>query len=80
MRAFGTVDLEEAFDFRQDPLERTCLVVVERDRVAVHRIAGPDDLAAFAFHGADEARQMLGDLVVTEAADQRQATGFVLPD
>ena len=77
MRAFGAMDLEEAFDLRQDPLERPGLVVVERDRVAMHRIAGPDDLAALPLDRADEAWQMVGNLVVAEAADQRQPPGFV---
>jgi len=70
MCAFRTVDLEEAFDFRQDPVERTGLVIVERDRVAVHRIAGPDDLLAFLLHSADQLWQMISNLVVAEAADQ----------
>ena len=54
MRAFGAVNLEEALDLRQNALERTRLVMVERDRVAMHRIARPDDLAAFFFDGADQ--------------------------
>ena len=78
MRAFGAMDLEEAFDLRQDALERTRLVVVECDRVAMHRIAGPDDLTAFLLDGADKARQIVGDLVMAETADQRQTAGFVL--
>ncbi|QTK78540.1 hypothetical protein AT6N2_C0675 [Agrobacterium tumefaciens] len=77
MRALGAMDLEEAFDFRQDALERARLVVVERDRVAMHGIAGPYDLAAFLFHRTDELRQAVCHLVVAETADQGQTASLV---
>ncbi len=51
--------------------------MVERDGVAMHRIARPDDLAALFLHGTDELRQAVGNLVVAETADQRQTTGLV---
>src|SRR5690606_954921 len=47
MRSFGAVHLEEALHLLEDAVERARLVAGGGDGVAVHRIAGPDDLAAF---------------------------------
>ncbi|ENN89244.1 hypothetical protein RHSP_51838 [Rhizobium freirei PRF 81] len=44
----------------------------------MHRIAGPHDLAPFLLDSADETRQVVGNLVVAETADERQAAGLVL--
>ena len=74
MRAFGAVDREEALDLAEDQVERPRLVAVRRlDRVAVHRVAGPDDVRPSRFDGADQRRQLLGDLVGAEAARSASA-------
>src|SRR6266850_5328153 len=79
MGALGRVDGEERLHLRQDPVERTGLVAaVRRDGVAMHGIAGPHHHAAFALHGADQLRQVIGDLVRTEAVDQRQPAGLIV--
>src|SRR6266404_6121592 len=79
VRALRRVDGEERLHLRQDPVERAGLVAAGRtDGVAVHRIARPDHHAAFALHGADQRRQMIADLVRTEAVDQGQPSGFVV--
>src|SRR5258705_3524310 len=44
----------------------------------MHRIARPDHHATFALYGADQLRQMIADLVRTEAVDQRQASGLIV--
>src|SRR5882672_9377038 len=79
VRALRRVDGEERFHLRQDPVEGTGLVAAGRgDGVAVHRIARPDDHMTFALHGADQLRQMIADLVRTEAVDQREASGLIV--
>src|SRR5882672_9278880 len=79
VRALRRVDGEERLDLRQDPVERAGLVARGRgDGVAVHRIARPDDHMTFALHGADQLRQMIADLVRTEAVDQREASGLIV--
>src|SRR6202158_1217408 len=77
--ALRRVDGEERFHLRQDAVERTGLVARGRgDGVAMHRIARPDHHLTFALHGADQLRQVIADLVRTEAVDQRQASGLVV--
>ena len=78
MRALGAMHLEEGLHLLEDAVERPGLVAVRRDRVAVHRIARPDDLAAFLFDGADQLGQMIADLVGAEAPDQGQPAGLVV--
>lgn len=75
--AFGAMDREERADFAHDPVERPRLVAGGRDRVAVHRVGRPDDLAALALHGADQGGQVFCDLVRTETADQRHPPRLV---
>src|SRR4051794_18903714 len=59
VRALGLVDGEEAPDLGQDAVERPGLVAGRGlHRIAVHRVAGPDDIAALAPEGADERRQV----------------------
>ena len=77
MRAFGAMHLEEGLHLLQDAVERPGLVAGRRDRVAVHRVARPDDVAAFLLHRAHQLRQMLADLVGAEARDQRQPARLV---
>src|SRR3954451_7000196 len=70
MGAFRGVDREERLHLRQDAVEGPRLVTRGRgDGVAVHGIARPDHHFALALHGADHVRQVLADLVGTEAAD-----------
>ena len=79
MAALAPMDVEKRLDLSQDEVERPGLVAAAGfDRIAVHRVAGPDHRLAFALHGADEARQMLADLVGAEAADQREPARLVL--
>src|SRR3979411_3066683 len=76
---FRRLDSEERLHLRQDPVERTGLVAAGRaDCIAVHRIARPDDRMTFALHSADQLRQMIADLVRTEAVDQREASGLIV--
>src|SRR4030081_125732 len=77
--ALRRVDGEERLHLRQDPVEWTGLVAaVRRDGVAMHGIARPHHHPALALHGANELRQMIADLVRTEAIDQRQASGIIV--
>src|SRR5882724_5106724 len=79
MGALSGMDREEAFDLGEDAVERTGLVAGGRtDGVAVHGIAGPHDDAAFALHGADQARQVIADLVGAEPVDQGQPPRLVV--
>ena len=77
--AFGGQNVHEAAHFGQDAIERPRLVAARRcDRVAVHGIAGPHDRPALPFHGTDERRQVLGDFVRPEPADERQSSRLVV--
>src|SRR4030081_1627061 len=77
--ALRRVDGEERLHLRQDPVEWPGLVAaVRRDGVAMHGIARPHHHPAFALHGANELRQMIADLVRTEAIDQRQASRIIV--
>src|SRR3984893_5964326 len=79
MTAFRGVDREERLHLRQDAVERTGLVAgVRGDGVAMHRIARPDHHAALALHRADQARQMIADLLRAEPVDQRQPSRLVV--
>src|SRR5690606_3285636 len=78
MRALSSMNGEEAAHLRQDRVERAGLETVRRlDRVAMHRIARPDDDTAFALHRADQPRQLGLDVLGTHPADQRETTWFV---
>jgi hypothetical protein len=77
--SLGGVNRKEILDLRQDRARTAASCSRWRgDRVAVHRIARPHHACAFALHRADQARQMLADLVAAEARDQRQAAGLVV--
>src|SRR6266478_101252 len=79
MGALDRMDRKEAFDLGEDAVERTGLVARGRgDGVAMHRIARPHHHAAFALHRADQARQMVADLVGAETVDQRQPSRLVV--
>src|SRR5450432_918767 len=77
--ALRRVDGKKRLHLRQDPVERTGLVAAVRgDGVAMHGIARPHHHPAFALHGANQLRQMIADLVRTEAIDQRQASRIIV--
>ena len=77
--AFGGMHLEKAAHLLQDLVERPRLVSGHRgDGVAVHRVARPHNIAAFALDRAHQRRQQIGHLFGAEAADQRQAAGLVV--
>jgi hypothetical protein len=76
--ALGAVDGEELAHLAQHRIEGPGLVARGRfDRVAVHRVAGPDDIRAFFLHGLDQARQVIAHRTRAKARDQRQPPGFV---
>ena len=79
VRAFFMMNIKKAAHFIQNMIEFAGFVAAGRDHgVAVHRIAAPDDGAAFVFHGADEGGEFLFHLVMAHAGDQGQASGFVI--
>src|SRR5690348_13124267 len=79
MGALGMVDGEEGLHLRQHAVERPCLVARGRgDGVAMHGIARPHHDLALALHGADQAGQMVGDLVGAETVDQGQPARLVV--
>src|SRR5229473_1049549 len=55
--ALGEMDREGAVHLVEDAVEHPCLVAGRRgDRVAVHRVDAPHDLASLALHRADQRR------------------------
>ena len=78
MGSLGRMHREKPAHLLENPVERPGFVPALRlDGVAVHRIAGPHHLFAFAFDGTDEFRQFFLDLFVAHPADQHQAAGIV---
>ena len=79
MSAFGTMHVEKSAHFAQDALERAGLQAARAfHHIAVHRIAGPDDLVPFPLHRAHQWCQSCGHLVMPKAADQRDPPRFTL--
>src|SRR5579864_5656397 len=79
MGALRGVNREERLHLGEDAVEGPGLVAGGRgDGVAVHRIARPDHRAPLALHRADEAGQMLTNLVGAETVDQRQPARLVV--
>src|SRR5262245_59433278 len=77
--ALGLVHFEKVTHLFENQVERTGLVSCgRRDRVSVHRIAGPQHDPSFALHRANEWRQELADIFSAETTDQRQPASFVL--
>src|SRR3954452_2758662 len=73
------VYVEGLLDFRIDVLEFARLDAVgEAVRVAVHRVADPDGLAALGAHVLDKRRQTIGDFFRAEAMNQCQASRTAL--
>src|SRR5439155_24769402 len=78
MGTLGAMHGEEGAHLGEDAVERPRLVAGRRlDRVAVHRIARPDDAGPGPRDGADQRRQLALDLVVAHAGDPGQAAGDV---
>src|SRR6202047_2308713 len=64
------VDRKKRADLAHDLVERPRFVAARRlDRIAVHRIAGPNDASPFPLHGADQTRQTIGRLVGAKPAN-----------
>src|SRR4029079_8690296 len=77
--ALGLMHLEKSADLVEDQVERTSLVSGgRRNRVSMHRIAGPQHDSSFTLDRTDERRQKITDLFGTEAANQRQPARFVV--
>src|SRR5690625_3704573 len=74
----GPVNREEATHFLQDPVEGPRLETASRlDRVAVHRVARPDDLPPFPLHPTYELWKVVFDLVGTHPRNQRDPARLV---
>src|ERR1700737_3920021 len=68
----GLVHCEEPADFGENAVEGPRLVAGARHHgIAVHRIAGPPPLAAFALDRTDQRREALLDLVRPHPGDDR---------
>ena len=77
--ALGLCDLDEALHLGQDAVERPGLVAVAGgERVAVHRVDGPDHLAALACDGAHQRRQALSILSAPKRPIERQPARLVV--
>ncbi|GBF26933.1 hypothetical protein MnTg02_01977 [bacterium MnTg02] len=78
MRSFGAMHVEKALDLAQNAIERPGLVARRcLDRIAMHRIARPDNALAFPLDSLDEPRQMLFDMLRAKPANQRQSAWFI---
>ena len=77
-RAFVVVDGKELAHLAQNAVEGACLVARARlDRIAVHRVTGPDNRRTLFLHGLDEAGQMFCHVASAKPGDQGEATRFV---
>src|SRR5688572_25804482 len=76
--SFSLVNVHEASHLGHDLIEGPRLVAVRGlDGIAVHGVAGPNDMAAFLLHGADEFGQMTVDLVLAEAGNKGEPACFI---
>src|SRR5262245_48951720 len=79
MGGFGGMHAEAGLHLREDAVERPGLVAwVGGEGAAVHGVARPHHDAARALDGADHARQVLSDLLIAEACDQRQPARLII--
>src|SRR5262249_50128767 len=79
MGAFAAMNVAERLYLRQDEVHAPRLVAASGlDGVAVHGVAGPHHDPSLPRYGADQLRKMLGDLVGSEAADERKTSRLVL--
>ena len=77
--ALGRMHTEELVNLAQNALEGAGFVARGGfDRIAVHRITGPDHIGALLRDRFDKARQMIAHGTGTKARDQRQTARFVL--
>src|SRR5579883_612965 len=77
--AFRLMNGKKRLDLRQDAIERPRLVAGSgRNRVPVHRIAGPHHLALFTGYGAHQRRQQVADFIGTHATDERETARRVV--
>src|SRR5262249_23490736 len=75
MGAFAAMNVEERLDLRQDEVERPRLVAASRlGGVSMHGVAGPHHDLSLPRYGADQLRKMLGNLVGSEAANERKTS------
>src|SRR3984885_6886941 len=75
----GAAGGEEVAHFLGDAFSRPRLVAARGlDRIAVHRVRDPQELASLAFDRAQERRQRGVDLVRAEPADQREAARLLV--
>src|ERR1700730_17064818 len=76
--ALRPVDRKKRANLAHDLVERPRFVATRRlDRIAVHRVAGPNNTAPFPSHGADQTRQTIGRLAGATPANQGETAGFV---
>ena len=79
VRAFGLMHFEKFSNLLEDEVEGTGFISGCRcDRIAVHRITGPQYDTAFSFDRANQSGQQFRDFIGAEAADQRQSTGLII--
>src|SRR5580693_3669357 len=77
--ALGAAGAEEVAHFLGDAFGRPRLVAVRSlDRIAVHRVRDPQELAAFALDRAQQRRQRGVDLVRAETADEREPARLLI--
>jgi hypothetical protein len=71
MRPFSLMNLEESTNLFQNQVERPGLIAGRRcDRIAMHRVAGPQHNSAFALYRAQKGRKILTDFLGPKASDQ----------
>src|SRR5438105_13573953 len=79
MGSFGAVNLKKCAYLFQDAVEWPGFVSARGlDGVAVHGIAGPNDMAPFARDPPQHFRECFRDFIGAKTAYQRQAPGLVL--
>ncbi len=77
--AFGMEYLHEAFDLGQNTVKGARFkAAISFMRIAVHRIARPNHVAAFAFHRAGQLRQAVDNFIMPIARNQRQPPRFII--
>ena len=69
---FSLMNLEEPTNLFQNQVERPGLVAGRRcDRIAMHRVAGPQHNSSFTLYRAQKSRKILTDFLGPKASDQR---------
>ena len=76
---FRSMDRKEFLHFAQYALKRPCFIAGRGlDRIAMHRIAGPNHVCALLLDGLDQPRQVIADSAGTEPCYERQTPRFIL--